>query len=168
MKNIVLIGMPSSGKSTLGVILAKTLGVGFVDTDLIIQKQKGRLLQEIIDTDGINKFLEIEEAAILSSEFTGEVIATGGSAIFCDKAMEYLKENGIIIYLNLPYDVIVQRLKNIATRGVAAKKGQTILDIYNQRTPIYEKYCDINIRCENETVEKSVEKIIKELHFLSK
>ncbi|MDF2820927.1 MAG: shikimate kinase [Clostridiales bacterium] len=168
MKNIVLIGMPSSGKSTLGVILAKTLGVGFVDTDLIIQKQKGRLLQEIIDTDGINKFLEIEEAAILSSEFTGEVIATGGSAIFCDKAMEYLKENGIIIYLNLPYDVIVQRLKNITTRGVAAKKGQTILDIYNQRTPIYEKYCDINIRCENETVEKSVEKIIKELQILSK
>lgn len=163
MKNIVLIGMPGSGKSTLGVILAKTLGIGFVDTDLIIQKQQGRLLQDIINIEGLDKFLEIEEKAVLSTNSKGEVIATGGSAVFCHKAMEYLKENSIVIYLNLPYEIIVERLENISTRGVVATKGQTILEIYKQRTPIYEKYCDLNIECDNQSIETTVAKIVAEI-----
>ena len=163
MRNIILIGMPGVGKSTVGVVLAKTLGIGFIDTDLIIQQTKGKLLNEIIAEDGLEGFLKIEEEAILSKEYRGMVVATGGSAVFSSKAMEHLRNDGVIVYLNAPYEVIEKRLKNIKSRGVVAKEGQTILDIYHQRVPYYETYCDINIECENSSVEKTVEKIISKL-----
>lgn len=159
MSNIVLIGMPGCGKSTVGVILAKTLGIGFVDTDLIIQQNEKRLLQEIIDNYGIEKFLDCEAKAVLSFEGDNFVVATGGSVIFREEAIKHLKKNGKIIYLNVSLDEIKARLDNISTRGVAATKNQTIDDIYNERSPLYLKYADYVLDLNNSNVEQTVEKI---------
>ncbi len=159
MSNIVLIGMPGCGKSTVGVILAKTLGVGFVDTDLIIQQREKRLLQEIIDNDGIERFLDCEEDAIKSLDCENSIVATGGSVVFREESMTHLKKNGKIIFLNVSLDEIKKRLDNISTRGVAADKTQTIDDIYNQRFPLYEKYADYILDLDNSNVEETVEKI---------
>lgn len=159
MSNIILIGMPGCGKSTVGVILAKTLGIGFIDTDLIIQQREKRLLQEIIDSDGIDTFLDCEMKAVLSLECDNCVVATGGSVIFRKETMEHLKNNGKIIYLNVSLSEIKSRLDNISTRGVAASKNQTIDDIFNERAPLYEKYADFVLDLENSNVEQTVEKI---------
>ena len=159
MSNIVLIGMPGCGKSTVGVILAKTLGIGFVDTDLIIQKNEKRLLQEIIDNDGIEKFLDCEAKAVLSFNDDNCVVATGGSVIFREEAFNHLKKKGKIIYLNVSLDEIKSRLDNISTRGVAATKNQTIDDIYNERSPLYLRYADIVLDLKDSNVEQTVEKI---------
>lgn len=162
MKNIVLIGMPGSGKSTVGVILAKTLGTYFIDTDLIIQVQQKNTLQRLIDLNGIEGFLKFENAAVLSVTEKGDtVIATGGSAVFCPDAMEHLKENGVFVYLDLPVEELEQRLSNIKTRGVACRRGETISDIYKERSPYYEKYADIKIDCSVKTPEQIVENIVK-------
>ncbi len=161
MSNIVLIGMPGCGKSTVGVILAKTLGIGFVDTDLIIQQRERRLLQEIIDNDGIEKFLDCEAEAVLSMNDDNSVVATGGSVVFREESMKYLKENGKIFFLNVSLPEIKSRLDNINTRGVAADKSQTIDDIFKQRYPFYEKYADYILDLNNSDVEETVEKICK-------
>ncbi len=161
MSNIVLIGMPGCGKSTVGVILAKTLGIGFVDTDLIIQQREKRLLQEIIDNDGIEKFLDCEAGAVKSLNCDFCVVATGGSVVFREESMSHLKENGKIIFLDVSLDEIKSRLDNINTRGVAAEKTQTIDDIYNQRYPLYKKYADYILDLNNSNVEETVEKISK-------
>jgi shikimate kinase len=163
MKNIVLIGMPSSGKSTVGVVLAKTLGMNFIDTDLVIQEKTGQLLQNIINDDGINYFLQIEENSILSLKVKNSIIATGGSVIFCDKAIEYLKMKGILVYLNVEFKEIVKRLDNITTRGVVLAKGQSLKDMYNQRAPLYQKYSDITIDCSNKGVEEIILNVISEI-----
>ncbi len=161
MSNIILIGMPGCGKSTVGVILAKTLGIGFVDTDLIIQQNEKRLLQEIIDSDGIDCFLDCEAKAIKSLSCDNSVIATGGSVIFREDAVEHLKALGKIIYLKVPLNEIKKRLDNISTRGVAATKNQTIDDIFYERSPLYEKYADVILDLTNCSVEQAVEKISK-------
>ena len=163
MRNIVLIGMPSAGKSTVGVILAKTLGMNFIDTDLVIQEKTGRLLQKIINDDGINDFLKIEENSILSLKVKNTIIATGGSVIFSDKAIEYLKQEGIAVYLKVQFEEIVKRLDNITTRGVVLANGQSLKDMYNQRVPLYEKCADIIIDCSNKGVEKIIHKIKEEI-----
>lgn len=160
-QNIVLIGMPGCGKSTVGVILAKTLGIGFVDTDLIIQQREQRLLQNIIDSDGINTFLDCEAEAVKSLECENCVIATGGSVIFREEAVNHLKKCGKIFYLNVPLDEIKKRLDNISTRGVAASKDQTIDDIFNERSPLYEKYADYILDLNGCSAEQTVEKISK-------
>ena len=126
MKNIVLIGMPASGKSTVGVILAKTLGIGFVDTDLVIQQRENALLQDIINEKGLQCFLDKERDAILSLECENCVVATGGSVVFRDEAMQKLKRNSVIVFIDVPLKNVKARLKNIKTRGVAAPKNQTI------------------------------------------
>jgi len=162
-KNIVLIGVPSAGKSTVGVILAKTLRMNFIDTDIVIQENTGRLLQEIITMDGIDAFLKIEESTILSLNCTNSIIATGGSVVFRDKSMDYLKTDGLVIYLNIVFEEMVQRLNNITTRGIVLTEGQSLLDMYNQRIPLYEKYADISIDCSKEEVEDIVGKIIDEV-----
>ena len=161
MSNIVLIGMPGCGKSTVGVILAKTLGIGFVDTDLIIQQREKRLLQEIIDSEGIEKFLDCEADAVKSMNCENTVVATGGSVVFREDCMKHLKENGKIFFLNVSLPEIKSRLDNINTRGVAADKSQTIDDIFNQRYPLYEKYADYILDLNNSNVEETVEKICK-------
>lgn len=163
MPNIILIGMPGCGKSTVGVILAKTLGVGFVDTDLIIQQREKRLLQNIIDNDGIEKFLDCEAEAVKALDCNNCVIATGGSVIFRPDAMEHLKKNGKVFYLDVPLCEIKERLNNISTRGIAAKKDETVDDIFNERSPLYEKYADVILKLNNCCAELTVEKICK--HF---
>ncbi|HOJ96214.1 MAG TPA: shikimate kinase [Methanospirillum sp.] len=160
MQNIVLTGLPGAGKSTLGVILAKALGMHFIDTDIIIQDYTGQLLQEIIDTQGVEPFLKIEEDCILSLTCSNTVIATGGSVILRKKAMEYLSSHGTIIYLAIAFDEMVKRLQNITTRGIILEQGQSLRGMYEQRIPLYEKYADIQINCSGVPFESVVKTII--------
>lgn len=160
MKNIVLIGMPAVGKSTIGVLLAKSLGFSFIDTDLIIQQLTGRLLQEIIDNDGLDAFCEAEERAICSVETEcGAVIATGGSAVYSRRAMLHLKEHGVVYYLSLPTEEISRRLKNIKTRGIAMRPGDTLEDVFKRRCALYEEFADEVIDCHGRQAEETVEEI---------
>lgn len=160
-ENIILIGMPGSGKSTCGVLAAKALLKNFFDTDLLFQGLEEKRLQDIIDDDGIEYFLSAEERAILSLDINATVVATGGSVVYSDKSMEHLKKSGKIIYLHLSYDTMVDRIKNITTRGVVVKEGDSLEDMYNERLPMYQKWADIVINCDNNTVEQTVEKIVK-------
>ncbi len=161
--NIVLIGMPGAGKSTIGVLLAKALGKTFLDTDLLIQAKEKRLLQEIIDRHGIERFLEIEEAVIISLQVKDTVVATGGSAIYSDKAIEHLKQNGVAVYLRLTYEEIEQRIKNMASRGIVIGAGQSLHDLYRERTPKYEKNADLIIDCSENSIEESVQSVLEKL-----
>jgi shikimate kinase len=163
MKHIVIIGMPGAGKSTMGVILAKTLGRNFVDTDIVAQETTGRLLQEIIDEKGTDAFLKTEEKTILSLHCHHAVIATGGSVVFSEKAMEHLKKDGVILYLNISFEEMVRRLNNITTRGIVLVAGQSLHDMYNQRVPLYEKYADITIDCSDGDFEKYIGNVMNEL-----
>ena len=167
MKNIVFIGMPSAGKSTVGVIIAKNLGMNFVDTDVLIQTRHGSLLQDILNTQGSRSFLEKEEAAILSLTCRNTVIATGGSAVYSETAMRHLKENGIVIYLYITMDTVNKRLRNLKTRGVVLGKGQTLEDLYRERAPLYEKYADIKLDCSNNSIEDTLEAVHCQLASLS-
>jgi shikimate kinase len=161
--NIVLIGMPGSGKSTIGVLLAKSLLMPFIDTDLLIQQKENRFLQDIINNEGIEKFLAVEETIILNLKATNHIIATGGSVILKDSAVQALKFNGILIYLQLTFSEIEKRISNITTRGIAKLKSQSLLDIYIERIPLYEKYSDITIQCSNKDTEEIVNQISFEL-----
>lgn len=160
-KNIVLIGMPASGKSTIGVLLAKTIGVGFVDTDLLIQQREHRLLQKIIDTDGIGYFLDTECAAVLDLDCQNTVIATGGSVVFRAAAMQKLRQNGTVVFLDVSLQTVKRRLNNIKTRGVAADKGQSIDEIFYERLPYYRKYADIVLPADGKTSEETVSDLIE-------
>ena len=161
--NIVLIGMPASGKSTVGVILAKVLGKKFIDTDLVIQQREDALLAEIIKEKGVEGFMKCEEEAILSLDENNTVIATGGSAVYGEKAMEHLRENGTVIYLKVEKDELFKRLKNIKERGVVLKQGETLEEMYDNRSVLYEKYADIVIEERDSTIEETIEKIQNEL-----
>lgn len=164
MKNIVLIGMPGCGKSTLGVVLAKNLNMGFCDTDLFIQQFEKRKLQEIINADGVDEFLRKEEKYIMSFESENMVIATGGSVVLSKPAMEHLKKNGDIIYLKVDYSNILRRIKNRKSRGIAMVEGQTLKDIYAIRTPLYEKYADITIDCNKRKFNEIVDELAEMLN----
>lgn len=161
--NIVLIGMPGVGKSTIGVIAAKQLGYQFVDADLLIQKQEGRLLHEIISQEGIEGFLEIENRVNASIETEGSVIATGGSVVYGREAMEHLKKIGIVVYLELPYSHLKRRLRNLKDRGVVLREGQTLRDLYEERTLLYEKYADLVVKEEGLDIEETRELLEKKL-----
>ena len=163
MSNIVLIGMPGCGKSTIGVILAKTLGIGFVDTDLIIQQRENRLLQDIIDSDGIEAFLDFEAEAVKTVSCDNTVIATGGSVVYREDAINHLKNNGKIFYLDVPLFEIKKRLNNINTRGVAAKKNDSVENIFIEREPLYKKYADVVVDLKDCTVEEAVKKICEKI-----
>ena len=145
--NIVLIGMPGAGKSTVGVVLAKRLGRNFVDSDLVIQERYGKLLYELIEENGVQGFLQLENKVNASLELEKSVIATGGSVIYGQEAMEQLGKKGCIVYLKLPFDEVAERLGDLNARGVTLLPGQTLLDLYRERTPLYEKYADITIEC---------------------
>jgi len=159
--NIVLIGMSGAGKSTLGVLLAKALAMDFVDTDLVIQQHEGRLLQEIIDHDGIDKFMKIEEKIVSELKQENCIISTGGSVIYSDKAMISLKQIGQIVYLHVPYEEIKRRLINITTRGTVMKKGNSLKDVYEERVPLYMKHSDKTFDCSNKEIEHCVSEIIE-------
>ncbi len=141
--NITLIGMPASGKSTIGVLLAKRLGYSFVDVDIIIQEKTGKLLREIIHQEGIDGFLKVEEQINQEIDVYRSVIAPGGSVIYGERAMEHLKEISTVVYLKLQYTDVKQRLGDLKDRGVALKEGMTLKDLYEERAPLYEKYADI-------------------------
>lgn len=161
--NIVLIGMPGCGKSSLGVVLAKALGYRFIDSDLVIQEKEGRLLSEIIEQDGLNGFEKIEERINASLEASRTVIATGGSVVYGDLAMKHLHEIGDIVYLKLPLSEIEERLGDLNQRGVAVRPGQTLGDLYNERIPLYEKYADITVDVYGMDIRNSVAEVIRRL-----
>ncbi|MGP1441562.1 MAG: shikimate kinase [Anaerovoracaceae bacterium] len=161
--NFVLIGMPACGKSTIGVVLAKTAGMNFIDTDLLIQQREKMILQDILDARGSEAFLEIEEAVLCGISDENVVISTGGSAVYSEAAMAHLKETGKIIYLSLPLEEIKARLNNIKTRGIAMEVGQTLEDLYEKRIPLYKKYADITIAAEGLSVEECIEEILVQI-----
>ena len=140
--NLILIGMPASGKSTVGVILAKVIGYDFIDTDILIQKREKKRLAQIIEDDGVEGFLEIENRVNASVEADHCIIATGGSAVYGEEAMRHFKKIGHIMYLKVDYETIAKRLGNIRQRGVALREGQTLRDLYEERSVLYEKYAD--------------------------
>ena len=146
-KNITLIGMPGSGKSTYGVVLAKRLGYSFLDTDLLIQEKEGMLLWQIIEKCGLEGFCKIEEQVNASIDCRMTVIAPGGSVVYGEKAMNHFKKIGKVIYLNQPLSELQKNVGNLTTRGVAMKDGQSFEDLYAERTPLYEKYADLTIDC---------------------
>lgn len=161
--NIVLIGMPGVGKSTVGVILAKVLGYKFLDADLVIQEQEGKLLREIIEEVGTDGFIEVENRVNAGLLCSKTIIATGGSVIYGKEAMEHLKEIGTVVYLEVSFSTLEKRLSDIKGRGVVLKEGQTLYDLYKERTPLYEKYADVRVLEEGLNVEETVERLTLEL-----
>ena len=164
-RNIVLIGMPGVGKSTVGVILAKVLGYQFIDADLVIQERENRLLREIIAQDGLEGFLKAEEKAKIqvAEEAKKAVIATGGSVVYCEQAMQHLSGTGQIVYLKLDYDTLDKRLCNLKGRGVVLKDGQDLRGLYDERIPLYEKYADIVIDQEGQDLETCLQAVLETL-----
>ena len=161
--NIILIGMPGAGKSTVGVVLAKKLGYAFLDSDLLIQSREGRLLHEIIAERGVEGFWSVEEAVNASIDADRTVIATGGSVVYGAHAMEQLKDIGTIVYLKLPCEEIAHRLGDLDERGVTLREGQGLVQLYDERVPLYEKYADIVIDELNLHVEETIDKILAAL-----
>jgi len=162
-KNIVLIGMPGVGKSTVGVLLAKALGRYFLDTDVYMQALQGRSLQEMIDGNGLAWFLEAEEDYVLCLDETNAVIATGGSVVYSEQAMRHLIAHGVIVHLDLPVDRIEQRINNLRTRGVVMEKGQTIRSLYEHREPFYRRYAQLAIDCTDKNHDQIVTEIVGRL-----
>lgn len=159
-RNIVLIGMPASGKSTVGVILAKVLGMDFLDTDLLIQQRENALLCNLIKEYGVDGFLKKEEAALMSVSCKNTVIATGGSAIYSKNGMEHLKKTGDVFYLKVEKQELFTRLHNIKERGVVLRDGETLEDMYRNRIPLYESFADYIINETNASIEETVSMII--------
>ena len=156
MNNITLIGMPGAGKSSIGVVLAKVLGYQFIDSDLLIQKEEKRTLSEIIEQDGIDGFKAVENRVNASIQV---VIATGGSVVYCDEAMQHLKSEGVVVYLKISLKLLSKRLGNLKDRGVVLKEGQTLESLYEERTVLYEKYADLIIDCSGKMLRDVVAEI---------
>lgn len=163
MTNVILIGMPGCGKSTLGVLLAKALMMDFVDTDLIMQNRSGKPLQQMVDELGTEGFSQAEEDCICSLDLQNTVIATGGSVALEERAMEHLAKTGKIVFVKLTYETIESRLKNIATRGITLKKGQTLHDLYNYRQPFYHRWGQIIVEADGQEIEQTVQALVSRL-----
>lgn len=161
MNNITLIGMPGVGKSTIGVVLAKILGYQFIDSDLLIQKQEKRRLSDIIEQEGYAGFMKIENSVNAAIDVDDTVIATGGSVVYCEDAMKHLKSVGTVVYLKLSLESLSERLGNLKGRGVLLKEGQTLKDLYEERTPLYEKYADIVVDEEGKNLEASLYAVLE-------
>lgn len=159
MKNIVLIGMPAAGKSTIGVILAKELNYHFIDSDLVIQERENRLLREIIAQEGLERFIEIENEANFSIAAEKSVIATGGSVIYGQKAMERFQKECIIVYIKLKYQTVEERIGDPKERGVVLKNNQTLKDLYEERCPLYEKYAHFTVETDDLPIGEIMQKI---------
>lgn len=158
--NIVLIGMPGAGKSTVGVILAKETAREFVDTDLLIQSAEGRMLQEIVDTDGYLALREIEEKVLLGLSVRHTVVATGGSAVYSERAMAHLKAHGTVVFLEVELATLERRVKDYRTRGLAKRPDQSFTDLFAERSVLYRRYAEVAIRCDELTMEEVCERII--------
>ncbi len=162
-KNIILIGMPGVGKSSAGVVLAKVLGYKFLDSDLVIQEQEGRLLKDIIESEGIDKFIEIENKINAGIKVDKSIIATGGSVVYGEEAMMHFKEMGIVVYLKASYEDIEKRLGDLKGRGVVMRDGQTLEQLYNERAPLYEKYADVIVDETGKDIRQTVSSIAEEI-----
>ena len=161
--NIILIGMPASGKSTVGVVLAKLMGCDFIDTDLLIQRRTGLRLSEIIETQGFDAFLAAEEAACLSLCVDHSVIATGGSVVYSDVAMRHLKGLGTVVYLSVDFPTLQSRLHDVRGRGVVLRQGQSLADLYAERAPLYRDYADVTVQEGNGSLEETVQTVYRKL-----
>ena len=161
--NIILIGMPASGKSTVGVILAKILGYNYVDADIVIQDKENRKLSQIIEEEGIDGFIDIENKINAEIEVEKTVISTGGSAVYGKEAMDHYKNIGRVVYLKVTMDVLTKRLIDVKQRGVVMREGQSLVSLYNERTPLYEKYADIVIDEGSKTMEEVVADLLAAL-----
>ncbi len=162
-QNIILIGMPGAGKSTIGVLLAKALSRDFADTDVLIQAAEGRRLQEIIDADGLDEFLALEERHVLALNLRGTVIATGGSVVYSDPAMTHLKQHGQVVYLQLPLPHLEARITDMGSRGVVIAPWQNLADLYHERLPLYEHFADFTIDCAGLSHGQVVQAIVQAL-----
>lgn len=163
MDNIILIGMPGSGKSTVGVVLAKVLGYQFLDSDLLIQEREGRLLSQIMEEDGIERFIEIENEVNAGIQAKHSVIATGGSAVYGGTAMEHLRKIGTVVYLQLPLKPLKKRLGDLKGRGVVVREGQTLKELYKERVPLYEKYAHLTVDETGQSIEETLETLVGKL-----
>lgn len=161
MKNVIFIGMPASGKSTIGVVVAKHLGYDFIDSDLLIQKQEKRLLKDIIADVGNEGFLAIENQVNCDIKAERAVISPGGSIVYCQEAMEHFKEIGTIIYLKVSFETINERISSAKNRGVVLKEGQTLKDLYDERTCLFEKYADCTISEDGLSLEETIDKVLE-------
>lgn len=163
MKNIILIGMPGSGKSTVGVVLAKIMGYGFIDSDLVIQEEEESLLPDLIAKEGVEGFIAIENRVNQSLNVTEKVIATGGSAVYGKEAMEHFRKIGTVVYLKWSLEEIDSRLGDLVERGVVLKPGQGLSELYEERTPLYEKYAHVTIECQDTDVAELARKILSKV-----
>ena len=163
MKSIILIGMPAVGKSTVGVVVAKRLGYEFIDTDLLIQKQENRLLKEIIEDEGIDGFLRIENQVNRDVQAERAVISPGGSVVYCQEAMEHYKKIGVVVYLRASFETINNRIRNAKNRGVVLKEGQTLEMLYEERVKLFEKYADITLDEEGKELGETIELVLQSL-----
>lgn len=161
--NIILIGMPGVGKSTVGVVVAKILGYRFVDSDLVIQETEHRLLHEIIAQEGVDGFIEIENRVNAALEAERSVIATGGSVVYGKEAMEHLRSIGTVVYLKLGYEELRNRLGDLKYRGVVMRDGQTLSDLYRERSVLYEKYAHITVEEIGKSIEETIQAVIQAL-----
>ncbi|HEY9118466.1 MAG TPA: shikimate kinase [Marinobacter sp.] len=158
--NIVLIGMPGSGKSTVGVLLAKRLGLGFTDTDLLIQQEAGRTLQDIVDHDGYQALRRIEEQVLLKLEVRRQVISTGGSAVYSDAAMQHLKADADVVFLNIPLDVVLERIGDYGARGISRRPDQSLEELFTERLALYYAVADITIECVGRNQEEVCDAVV--------
>lgn len=145
--NVVLIGMPGSGKSTVGVLLAKRLGLGFVDTDLLIQEEVGRTLQNIVDGDGYQALRRIEEQVLLKLDVRRQVISTGGSAVYSEPAMSHLKVDGFVVFLDIPLSVVLERIGDYSARGISRRPDQSLEELFSERFALYSRSADVAVSC---------------------
>jgi shikimate kinase len=155
--SIVLIGMPGAGKSTVGILLAKELGLGFVDTDVAIQVREGKMLQEILDTSDYLNLRAVEEQVLLSEPIDGKVVATGGSAVYSQAGMARLKDSATIIFLDVPLRELEKRISNFDSRGIARKPDQSLESLFEERCKLYRQYADICIDCDQQSLEQTLE-----------
>ncbi|MBL3555173.1 shikimate kinase [Marinobacter sp. JB05H06] len=161
--NIVLIGMPGSGKSTVGVLLAKRLGLGFIDTDLLIQQEAGRTLQDIVDHEGYQALRQIEEQVLLELEVRRQVISTGGSAVYSEPAMQHLKTDAVVVFLDIPLEVVLERIGDYSARGISRRPGQSLSELFSERFGLYSGVADVTVDCGDKNHEEVCDAVIAAL-----
>lgn len=162
-RNIVLIGMPGSGKSTVGVLLAKRLGMGFVDTDLLIQEKAGRTLQDIVDQEGYKELRHIEEQVLLDLNVQHQIISTGGSAVYSAEAMQHLKANGVAVFLDIPLKLVIDRIGDHSARGISRRPDQSLHALFEERLQLYRRYADLTVSGEGRNQDEVCEAVVKGL-----
>lgn len=163
LNNVVLIGMPGSGKSTVGVLLAKRLGLGFTDTDLLIQAEAGRTLQDIIDNDGYQALRRMEEQVLLKLDVCRQVVSTGGSAVYSEVAMHHLKADGIVVFLDIPLDLVLERIGDYSARGISRRPDQSLEELFAERLQLYLRFADIPIECAGKNQDEVCGEVVREV-----